>query len=132
MRALRVCVLLLLALWLPALLEPEVRALLVSCCCCFAAVADAACARGACAARVHAALACALVPGVARARVSCTARLRAAAACAVVSGAARIRGACAARVVVLLLVLQLPALLEPEVHALLVYVLLLPVLWFPA
>jgi hypothetical protein len=34
--------------------------------------------------------------------------------------------------VVLLLVLQLPALLEPEVHALLVYVLLLPVLWFPA
>ena len=94
MRALLVCVLLLLVLWLPALLEPEVRALLVSCCCCFAAVADAACAHG----------------------------------------VARARGACAARVVVvlLLLMLQLPALLEPEVHALLVYVLLLPVLWFPA
>jgi hypothetical protein len=32
----------------------------------------------------------------------------------------------------LLLVLQLPALLEPEMHALLVCVLLLLVMWFPA
>ena len=60
--------------------------------------------------------------------------LRAAAACAVVSGAARARYSCAARVVgvMLLLVLQLPALLEPEMHALLVCVLLLLVMRFPA
>jgi hypothetical protein len=58
------------------------------------------------------------------------ARVRTALARAVVHGVARARGACATRVVVLvlLLVLQLPALLDPEMHALLMCVLLLLVL----
>ena len=52
---------------------------------------------------------------------------------AAVAGAARARGAyTVVCVLLLLLVLQLSTLLVPEVHALLVCVLLLLVLWFPA